>query len=175
MDKSKLLVVVDMQNDFVDGALGSHEAKYAVDMVCKKIRDFDGHVCFTMDTHYDDYLETVEGRHIPVPHCINETWGWQFDYRIAAVRGPKAFTVYKDTFGSTDLVDLVRDLEIKDVQLVGLCTDICVISNALLLKAHLPEINISVDASCCAGTTPQMHQEALNVMKRCCIDIVNDT
>lgn len=174
MNRNKLLVVVDMQNDFIDGALGSKDAEAIVDRVCDKIDNWDGHVCFTMDTHYEDYLDSIEGKHIPVEHCINETPGWQLNDRIAKHRSGKAFIVYKYIFGSTDLVDLVRDLEIDEVQLVGLCTDICVVSNAMLIRNSCLDTTVSVDASCCAGTTPENHRAALTVMKQCCIDVIND-
>ena len=172
MNKKKLLVVVDMQNDFIDGSLGSDATCAVVDEVCKKIDGWDGRVCYTMDTHYEDYLETVEGAHIPVVHCVNGTPGWQLNQSIEARKNSDSFIVYKDIFGATDLIDIIRLLEIEQVQLVGVCTDICVISNALLLRSFFPQIAISVDASCCAGTTPENHAMALNVMRQCCIDIV---
>ena len=174
MDKTKLLVVVDMQNDFIDGALGSDDAIAIVPKVCEKIDNWDGRVCFTMDTHYDDYSETTEGQHIPIEHCINDTPGWHLNDEVDKRRNADSFTVYKDTFGSTDLVDLVKYLDIETIQFIGLCTDICVVSNALLLRAHCPNHNISVDASCCAGTSHENHVAALVVMKSCCIDIINN-
>lgn len=174
MDKNKLLVVVDMQNDFVDGSLGSEDAQAIVGKVCEKIDNWDGRVCFTFDTHYEDYLESLEGKHIPVEHCINETDGWNLNGEIAKRLNENSFKVYKDSFGSLDLIYLVRELEIDNIQLVGLCTDICVISNALLLRAAVPDTDIAVDASCCAGTSKENHRAALTVMKQCCIDIIND-
>ena len=172
--KNKLLVVVDMQNDFVGGSLGSPAAKAIVDKVCKKIDGWDGYTCFTFDTHYEDYLETVEGAHIPVEHCINETTGWQLTDEVEKRRTEDSFVVYKDTFGAIDLIQMVQYLDIKEIQLIGLCTDICVVSNALLLRAAAPNANISGDASCCAGTSPENHRAALQIMKQCCVDIVND-
>lgn len=174
MDKRKMLVVVDMQNDFISGTLGTEDARSVVKKVCDKIDGWDGYVCFTFDTHYDDYLDTVEGRHIPVEHCINETHGWQLDPRIESRCTDRAFSVYKDSFGAIELPTLIRYLEISNVELVGLCTDICVISNALLLRSAVPDANVSVDASCCAGTTPENHRAALTIMKQCCVDIVGD-
>lgn len=174
MDKRKLLVVVDMQNDFIDGHLGTEEAMAIVDKVCQKIDSWDGYVAFTFDTHYDDYLETVEGRHIPFEHCINETPGWRLHPRIEERRTGKTFSVYKDSFGATTLIDLVRTLEIKEIQLVGLCTDICVISNALLLRSAFADAEISVDAECCAASSPFFQGEALDIMRCCCIDILNE-
>lgn len=172
MDKKKLLVVVDMQNDFIDGPLGTDAACAVVDEVCKMIDGWDGRICYTMDTHYEDYPETVEGAHIPVPHCINETPGWRLNQSIEARKNADSFVVYKDSFGATELINIVDMLEIEHAQLVGVCTDICVVSNALLLRSSFPNISISIDASCCAGTTPQNHAMALAVMRQCCIDIV---
>ena len=174
MDKTKLLVVVDMQNDFITGPLGSKNAESIVGKVCKKIDDWDGYVLFTYDTHYDDYLDTVEGKHIPIPHCINETDGWQLHPEIEKRRTIHTFIAYKETFGAVTLADVVNTLDIHEIQLVGLCTDICVVSNALLLKAFDPSADIIVDASCCAGTTPENHRAAITVMKQCCIDIINE-
>lgn len=171
MDKKKLLVVVDMQNDFIDGPLGTDAACAVVKNVCEKIDGWDGRVLFTMDTHYEDYLETVEGAHIPVPHCINESAGWQLNRDVSARKTHDSFVVYKDAFGSPDLIDVVKLLEIEQVQLIGVCTDICVISNALLLRSFFPNISISVDASCCAGTTPDNHAMALAIMRQCCVDV----
>lgn len=174
MDKSKILIVVDMQNDFVDGALGSPAAQAIVDKVCRKIDGWDGYVLFTFDTHYDDYLETVEGAHIPVAHCIDGTPGWQLNPEVAKRHTERTFAAYKETFGAITLIDVVNMLEIKEIQLIGLCTDICVVSNAMLLRAAKPDAIITVDASCCAGTSPENHSAALTVMKQCCIDVINE-
>ena len=169
------LVVVDMQNDFVDGALGSAEAVAIVPNVVEKIKNFDGEIFVTLDTHFDNYMETAEGKKLPVPHCIKGTNGWELNPEVAkALEDKKHTVVEKLTFGSVDLPKLMKEAVGEDVfsaELIGLCTDICVVSNALLLKAHYPEYNIAVDASCCAGVTPKSHNEALATMGMCQIDI----
>lgn len=169
-----VLVVVDMQNDFIDGALGTKEAVTIVPKVEEKIRNFNGTVLFTRDTHENWYLETQEGKKLPVPHCIRDTEGWQIRRELDILR--KTEPVDKETFGSTDLADdLVAmniDDEIKSITFVGLCTDICVISNALLVKAALPEVPIIVDAACCAGVTPESHENALKAMEMCQVEVV---
>ena len=169
-----VLVVVDMQNDFIDGALGTKEAVAIVPKVEEKIRNFNGTVFFTRDTHENWYLETQEGKKLPVPHCIRDTEGWQIRRELDILR--KTEPVDKETFGSTDLTDdLVAmniDDEIKSITFVGLCTDICVISNALLVKAALPEVPIIVDAACCAGVTPESHENALKAMEMCQVEVV---
>lgn len=169
------LVVVDMQNDFVDGALGSAEAQAIVPAAAEKISAFDGGVFVTFDTHFEDYMQTSEGRHLPVPHCIKGTQGWQLNKDIAAALAKKSYTpVEKHTFGSVDLPELIRGAaggEDFTIELIGLCTDICVVSNALLLKAGFPEAEISVDPACCAGVTPALHEAALATMKSCQIEI----
>ncbi len=177
-DLEKILIVVDMQNDFVDGALGTKEAEEAVAHVVSKIEHFDGRILATLDTHYEDYLDTPEGRKLPVPHCIRMTKGWQLNDSVLSALSKKEYkTIEKNTFGSTSLVEeigsILKQKELE-VELIGLCTDICVVSNALLLKAHFPHINISVDAGCCAGVTPKTHQAALDTMKMCQIDIIGD-
>ena len=170
----KVLVVVDMQNDFIDGALGTKEAVAIVPHVEEKIRTFDGTVLFTRDTHETWYLGTQEGKKLPVPHCIRDTEGWQIRSELDALRKTKP--IDKETFGSTDLagelVAMNEDEEIESITVVGLCTDICVISNALLVKASLPEVPIIVDAKCCAGVTPESHENALKAMEVCQIEIV---
>ena len=169
-----VLVVVDMQNDFIDGALGTKEAVAIVPKAEEKIRNFNGTVFFTRDTHENWYLETQEGKKLPVPHCIRDTEGWQIRRELDILR--KTEPVDKETFGSTDLADdLVAmniDDEIKSITFVGLCTDICVISNALLVKAALPEVPIIVDAACCAGVTPESHENALKAMEMCQVEVV---
>ena len=169
----KILVVVDMQNDFIDGALGTPEAVAIVPQVEQKIREFPGKVIFTRDTHGEQYLKTQEGKHLPVPHCIKGTKGWEICPQLEALRETDA--VDKETFGSEKLGEMLqeenRKEQIEDITLVGLCTDICVISNALLLKAFLPETPIIVDASCCAGVTPKSHETALDAMRMCQINI----
>ena len=172
----KFLVVVDMQKDFVDGALGSKEAVAIVPNVVKKINEFDGEIFVTYDTHFDNYMETNEGKNLPVPHCIKGTDGWKLNDEVAAALNGKEYTeVEKITFGSVKLPELVKAAagdEKFTVELVGLCTDICVVSNVLVLKAHFPEIKISVDSSCCAGVTPEKHEAALETMRSCQIDVI---
>ena len=172
----KILVVVDMQTDFVDGALGSAEATAIVPDVVRKIRDFDGKIFATLDTHFEDYMETAEGKKLPVPHCIKGTPGWELHPAVAeALQGKDAETVEKHTFGSVDLPELIADYadgEDFSVEVIGLCTDICVVSNALLIKANFPEIPLSVVSACCAGVTPATHEAALATMRCCQIDIL---
>ncbi|MGM9629686.1 cysteine hydrolase family protein [Butyricicoccus sp.] len=169
-----VLVVVDMQKDFIDGALGTKEAQAIVPHVVEKIENFDGRVIATRDTHGENYLQTAEGQKLPVTHCIEGTDGWQLHPDIAALISRKP--IDKPTFGSTELAKLLEkchsDHTIDSITLVGLCTDICVISNALLLKAFLPEVPIFVDASCCAGVTPESHENALRAMEMCQITVV---
>ncbi len=173
----KILVVVDMQNDFIDGALGTKEAVAIVPRVAEKIRSFPGRVIFTRDTHEQNYMDTQEGQKLPVPHCIRGTEGWQICSELADFC--KEEPVDKPTFGSVKLGEQLRQANeeeaIESITFVGLCTDICVISNALLAKAYLPEIPITVDASCCAGVTPESHQNALNAMKVCQIVVENES
>ena len=168
-----LLIVIDMQNDFVTGALGTAEAQAIVPHVNAKIAAADA-VVYTLDTHGEDYLATQEGKRLPVPHCIRGTWGHALADGLT-VRA-EAGRIEKPTFGSTALGELVRSRfaagEIDRVELVGLCTDICVISNAMLIKAAVPDTSIQVDGSCCAGVTPQSHHNALSAMGMCHIDIV---
>ncbi len=171
----KILIVVDMQKDFVDGSLGTDEAQKIVDRVAEKIRNFDGSIFVTFDTHGKDYLDTSEGKKLPVPHCITGTEGWRLDAKISEALSGKAHTaVLKGTFGSTALPALIAEAangEEFSVELIGLCTDICVISNALLIKASFPEASVSVDPMCCAGVTPELHANALAVMRSCQVDI----
>ena len=170
------LIVVDMQNDFIDGALGTKEAEAIVEKVAEKIRSFDGEVIFTRDTHGVDYPDTQEGKNLPVPHCIRGSEGWKIREGLEGIR--PAAVIDKPTFGSAELGAMLarHDLEEKigEITLIGLCTDICVISNALLIKAFLPETPIRVDAACCAGVTPQSHRNALEAMKMCQIAIDNE-
>lgn len=180
----KVLVVVDMQNDFVDGSLGTPEAAAVVPNVVEKIRTWDGPVYATQDTHFANYLETQEGRLLPVSHCIQGTEGWQIVPPIhaalaeGAVRNESTLYVAKAAFGSRDLAELLarrhEETPIEEIVLIGLCTDICVISNALVLKAFLPEVPVAVDAACCAGVTPESHRNALTAMKMCQIKIYNE-
>ena len=162
-----ILVVVDMQNDFIDGALGTKEAVAIVPKVEERIRNFKGTVLFTRDTHESWYLDTQEGKKLPVPHCIRNTEGWQIRNELDSLR--KTEPIDKETFGSTDLAaELVAmniDDEIGSITFVGLCTDICVVSNALIIKAALPEVPVLVDSHCCAGVTPHSHGAALETMR----------
>ena len=170
-----ILVVVDMQNDFIDGALGTKEAQAILPNVERLVKDFNGKIYFTRDTHSENYMQTQEGKNLPVPHCIKNTNGWE----IAPSLIPYAKNIIdKPTFGSTELANELilenKKEEIESITLVGLCTDICVISNAMLIKASLLECKIFVDASCCAGVTPQSHKNALDAMKMCQITIINE-
>lgn len=172
----KILVVIDMQKDFIDGALGTKEAQEIVGNVVRKIGTYESKDIYaTRDTHQGNYLETSEGKKLPVEHCIEGSEGWEINADVAAALG-SAVIINKPTFGSIVLADLLQeenDKEELEIELVGLCTDICVVSNALLLKAAMPEINISVDASCCAGVTPESHEAALKTMQMCQITVTN--
>lgn len=172
----KFLIVVDMQKDFVDGALGTKEACGIISDAVRKIEGFNGEIFATYDTHFGNYADTAEGKKLPVPHCIKDTEGWQLNSEIAAVLNGKKWTpVEKYTFGSVDLPELIQKAagtEEFSVELIGVCTDICVISNALLLKANFPEAPIAVDEKCCAGVTPEKHNAAIETMKSCQIDIL---
>lgn len=170
---SKLLIVIDMQNDFIDGSLGSPQAQAIVPTVAAKVdeyRENGDEFIFTHDTHYENYLETQEGKNLPVKHCIDGTHGWEITDKIYS-----RLAVFHDkhTFGSIELVECVKDMDVSEVELVGLCTDICVVSNALILKAGLPEMKITVDASCCAGITEESHNAALLTMKMCQVNVIN--
>ena len=171
----KFLVVVDMQKDFVDGALGSKEAVAIVPNVVKKINNFDGEIFVTYDTHFENYMDTNEGKNLPVPHCIKGTAGFELNAEVEKALEGRNFTkVEKITFGSVDLPKLVgaaANGEEFTAELIGLCTDICVVSNALLLKANYPEMHIAVDSACCAGVTPESHAAALTTMKMCQIEV----
>ncbi len=172
-----LLFVVDMQNDFIDGSLGTKEAEAILPRVREVIDSYPpDKVYFTRDTHQKNYLETQEGRKLPVPHCIKDTEGWQIEDSLEKRRQTEA--IDKGTFGSMELARLLAELnqeeEIRSLRFVGLCTDICVISNSLIAKAALPEAEVIVDASACAGVTPDQHQTALDAMKACQITIENE-
>ena len=170
----KVLVVVDMQNDFIDQALGTKEAVGIVENVAGKIRSFDGTVIYTQDTHQTNYLTTQEGKNLPVAHCIKGSEGWKISSALPVAEDAVIFE--KPTFGSRELGEylekLNKDKGIDEIEVIGLCTDICVISNALLIKAYLPEVKISVDSSCCAGVTPESHKNALEAMKMCQINVI---
>ena len=171
----KILVVVDMQNDFVDGALGTREAEQIVDPVAEKIRGFEGKILVTLDTHHHHYLETAEGKKLPVPHCIRMTNGWLLNEKVLEALSTKEYQIIeKNTFGSVRLAEEIRRIREDDdmeIEFVGLCTDICVVSNVLLVKAFFPETAIRVDARCCAGVTPETHRAAIETMKMCQIEI----
>lgn len=172
----KILIVVDMQNDFIDGALGSCEAEAIVDKCADKILNFDGGIVVTYDTHNGDYMETTEGKYLPVPHCIKGTRGWELNSKIQkALAGREYISIEKNTFGSVILPEVLResfDTKNAEIEFIGLCTDICVVSNALLVKAFFPEIKISADTSCMAGVTVEKHNSAIEVMKSCHIEII---
>lgn len=171
----KVLVVIDMQNDFIDGTLGTKEAVAIVPNVVKKIKEWDGPIIATRDTHGNDYLNTSEGKKLPVSHCIKDTEGWMINKEVENALAIKN-TIYinKSTFGSTNLPGIIKLItkENMSIEIIGLCTDICVVSNALFLKTHFPETQIAVDASCCAGVTPETHKAALTTMKMCQIEII---
>lgn len=163
----KTLIVVDMQNDFIDGALGTKEAEAIVENVKKKIAEYQTNgdeIIFTRDTHQPEYLQTNEGRHLPVEHCIEGTKGWEIRKGLEV---PGAIYINKPTFGYLNWADY----HLEEVELVGLCTDICVVSNALIIKAVYPESKVTVDASCCAGVTPESHKAALTTMKMCQVEV----
>lgn len=169
----KVLVVVDMQNDFIDGALRTSEAVGIVDKVKAKIKrhlEEGGKVYYTQDTHSPNYLQTAEGQHLPVKHCVEGTEGWEI---APGIYHEPCQVIRKGTFGSLELTEEIAHLPqpLESIELVGLCTDICVISNALILKASLPEIPIIVDAACCAGVTPESHRNALDAMKMCQVEV----
>ncbi len=173
-----ILIVVDMQKDFVDGALGTKEAAAIVDNVVRKIDNFDGDIFVTYDTHFENYMDTAEGQKLPVPHCVKGTDGWQLHDNVQQALDKRSYTaIEKLTFGAVDLPRLIGErYDVADVsiELIGLCTDICVVSNALLLKATYPETPIAVDATCCAGVTPATHAAALTTMTMCQIDVVGN-
>lgn len=170
-----ILIVIDMQNDFIGGGLGTKEAVGIVDAVCERIKTNDGPVIVTMDTHDINYLDTLEGKYLPVPHCIGGTDGWRLHEKVwEALKHVRCVHVEKHTFGCPFMLNYTEPLMVSEpcsITLCGLCTDICVISNALLLRTYYPEAEIKVDASCCAGTTPEKHAAALEVMRSCQIEV----
>lgn len=186
----KVLVVVDMQNDFIDGVLGTSEAQAIVPKVVDKIREYEGTdtlLVFTKDTHYENYLETQEGKNLPIPHCIQMTEGWQLNKQISSyAKKAKILTLHtcdiinsrikKETFGSIKLMEILNENKnkIDEIIFIGVCTDICVISNTIMAKAAAPEVLVTVDASCCAGVTPERHKIALEAMKACQINVINE-
>ena len=177
----KFLIVVDMQNDFITGTLGTEEAENIVPKVVDKINNWDGVIIATRDTHNSDYLETREGKHLPVKHCIRYTDGHRIHEDVKEAifsvgnKGNDVMFLNKNTFGSTVIPEFLRTYgeEIESIEVIGLCTDICVVSNVMLLKANFPEIDITVDASCCAGVTPESHKAALQTMKMCQVNVIN--
>ena len=181
----KILVVVDMQNDFITGPLGSEEAQGLVRKINDKIRQYkDDSVYFTLDTHYEAYLETFEGKRLPVEHCIRNTEGWELhpmlaeSGRFCMLEGKKCWVACKEGFGSVDLAEEIDkrfdSMEDFEIELCGLLTDICVVSNALLLRTYFPGTKITVDATYCVGSTPEKHKAALEVMKSCQIDVIGE-
>ena len=171
-----ILIVVDMQNDFIDGALGTKEAVAIVPFVKEKIENFEGKVIFTRDTHFENYMETQEGKNLPVPHCIKGTQGWEI--RAELMEFCKEDPIDKLTFGSSELGKLLVEEDkvnpIETITFIGLCTDICVISNVMIAKAFLPDVKIIVDAACCAGVSPETHKNALETMKICQVTVENE-
>ena len=177
-DTMKLLAVIDMQNDFIDGALGPEEAVQIVPLVKEKIDSYlaaEDAVVFTRDTHTEAYLETQEGRNLPVTLCVRGTKGWEIREGVYA---EGCHVIDKPSFGSLELAEYAAELDksekLESVELIGLCTDICVISNAMIIKARLPEVPVLVDAACCAGVSSESHKNALQAMKVCQIQIVNE-
>ncbi|WP_081168138.1 cysteine hydrolase family protein [Lactococcus garvieae] len=167
----KLLVLIDFQNDFIDGSLGTAEAQAIVPNVIEKLATYEeSERLATQDTHFEDYLSTQEGQNLPVIHCQKGTLGWEIR-KEAQVGFKRVFE--KSIFGSVQLAEYVRDTEVDQVELIGICTDICVVSNALLIKSFAPEVKIIVDASCCAGVSPESHEAALQTMASCQIQIIN--
>lgn len=173
---AKALIVIDMQNDFVTGPLGTQEARDMLPRLVKKLEDIvaEGAVdlIFTQDTHADNYLDTQEGKNLPIPHCIKKTDGWLIVPELQKFTARAKAVIEKKTFGSTRLPSLIKPYEV--VEFAGVCTDICVVSNALLIKAFYPEQRVQIDAACCAGSTPEAHQKALDVMRGCQCKIIND-
>ncbi len=178
MKMKKLLIVVDMQKDFVSGSLATAEAQAIVDNVVSKIESSEGDIIVTYDTHAENYMETQEGKNLPVMHCIKGSEGWELDEKVQRVLDKREYKSFeKPTFGSVELVEYIKknyDESALEIELVGLCTDICVVSNALLLKANFLEAKVSVDALCCAGVTPESHRAALLTMKMCQVNVTGE-
>ena len=169
----KTLIVIDMQNDFVTGSLANPAAQAIIPNIKRKIEEYEregNEIIFTRDTHKANYLDTTEGKHLPVPHCIYGTWGWLI---VDELNYPGYPHINKTTFGYPHWA-YKDDFDENEIELVGTCTDICVVSNALILKAEFPNANITVDASCCAGVTPESHQAALTTMKMCQINVIGE-
>ena len=187
----KVIVIVDMQNDFINGPLGTQEARNILPVMVERLRGYEIEqplVLFTKDTHYDNYMDTQEGKNLPIPHCIEDTQGWSICKSISSVVDYNSnflfysdndivrSRIYKNTFSSIRLAEILNQYEdeFEEVIFMGVCTDICVVSNVLLVKAYCPELKITVDASCCAGTTPENHKAALQVMKSCQINVIGE-
>lgn len=173
----KALCIIDMQNDFIDGSLGSTEAQAIVDKIVDKINNFSGLIICTRDTHYDkSYSKSLEGQRLPVPHCIENTKGWRLNSKIEeALRNKTVLFLNKHTFGSGEMaVRLRTSYNPESIEICGVCTDICVLSNAIILRNKLPNTPIAVDAACCAGSTVARHKAALEAMKSCFIDVINE-
>ena len=171
----KTLIVVDMQKDFIDGALGTKEAEKIVSKVKAKIKKYvkdGGNIIFTRDTHKKNYMETREGKYLPVPHCIKGTPGWEIPKVLTDAAGENAVIIDKGSFGYDKWSKVLKSMDPTEFEFVGLCTDICVISNAMIIKAFLPEVPVTVDAACCAGVTPESHSNALSSMKMCQINVI---
>lgn len=169
---NKILAVIDMQNDFIDGALGTKEAQAIVGKVAEVIRKFDGKVVYTRDTHFDNYLDTQEGKKLPVPHCIQGTEGWEICDTLKVLQTEATKIVDKPVFASVELAQYLSKIpDLISVTLVGLCTDICVIANAMVIQAFLPEVEVRVLADACAGVTPESHRNALEAMKMCQVTV----
>jgi len=171
----KILLVIDMQNDFIDGALGTAEAVAMLPRAIDEIKKYPAaDIIATRDTHTPDYMDTQEGKNLPVPHCIRNTQGWELNDEVKAAVG-SAEVIDKPTFGSKLLAEklaAMAETEELDITLIGLCTDICVVSNALMIKAYLPETRVNVISDCCAGVTPATHIAALETMKMCQINVI---
>lgn len=172
----KILVAIDLQNDFTNGVLGNPQTDAAADKAAERISRYRAEnpnvpVIFTLDTHTEDYLDTQEGKNLPVVHCVRGTEGWQLDPRVAAVKDENDVVIEKPAFGSTELPakikELAADVSIEQIEFIGVCTDICVISNAMIAKAAFPEVQVVINSECCAGVTPESHENALNAMAMC--------
>ena len=169
---NKYLIVVDMQNDFITGSLANKDAEAIIENVCNKIKEFDGQVIATYDTHDSNYLKTQEGKYLPVEHCIRDTEGWKINSEVMAALCNKYFsTIYKPTFGYLDWTKHIKNP--SEIHVIGICTDICVISNVTILKAMFPEATIIVHSKCCAGITPESHNTALAAMKMIQVEVVD--
>lgn len=179
---NKLLVVIDVQNDFVTGSLRNEEAIKKLPNVCEEVKNWDGIIVFTKDTHKKDYLDTLEGKKLPVKHCIENTWGWELCVELLNVmrdkevkEGKQCNLVLKDTFGYKGWREYLYShgwINFDEIEVIGYCTDICVISNVMILKSIFPNVPIKVKESCCAGVTPESHNNSLEAMKVCHIDII---